>query len=53
MLWKKVIDENLPMATIFEDDIYLSKESENTNKVIFIINEVIKDFVINGVFKWC
>ncbi|WP_109397940.1 glycosyltransferase family 25 protein [Proteus faecis] len=29
MLWKKVIDENLPMATIFEDDIYLSKESEN------------------------
>ncbi|MBS9443819.1 glycosyltransferase family 25 protein [Photorhabdus heterorhabditis] len=27
-LWKKIIDENIPVAGIFEDDIYLSKESE-------------------------
>lgn len=26
-IWKKVIDENLPYAGVFEDDIYLSKES--------------------------
>ncbi|MEM7872948.1 glycosyltransferase family 25 protein [Morganella morganii] len=26
-LWKKIIDENISVAGIFEDDIYLSKES--------------------------
>ncbi|MDH0356563.1 glycosyltransferase family 25 protein [Morganella sp. GD04133] len=27
-LWKKIIDEDITVAGIFEDDIYLSKESE-------------------------
>ncbi|NRN30798.1 glycosyltransferase family 25 protein [Photorhabdus heterorhabditis] len=27
ILWKKIIDENIPVAGIFEDDIYLSSES--------------------------
>ncbi|AUT93330.1 glycosyltransferase 25 family protein [Proteus mirabilis] len=28
-LWKKIIDENIDVAGIFEDDIYLGKHSEN------------------------
>ncbi|MEZ2634403.1 glycosyltransferase family 25 protein [Morganella morganii] len=40
-LWKKIIDENISVAGIFEDDIYLSKESGHAlSSYCWVSNEI-------------